>query len=70
MLEKLAIRRQLKKASTSFNIAKQELARLDKHFTVNPYTKSFYILVIHLFYFINLKVAFFKNNPLLCTKIN
>lgn len=44
MLEKLAIRRQLKKVSNSFGVAKQELARLDKHFTVNPYTKGFYIL--------------------------
>lgn len=32
------------------------------------YTKSFYILVIHLFDFINLKVAFFKSIHFLCGK--
>ena len=43
MLEKLAIRRSWNKISAEFATAKQDLAYLDNHLNVNPYSKAFYL---------------------------
>ena len=43
MLEKLVIRRSWNKIGAEFERAKQDLAYLDNHLDVEPYSKAFYL---------------------------